>query len=139
VALLPPALLLLADVVVFAVSSAGIIPVNGVAVGALGTLVLLLSLLLVFRARAWQRAYFVVTASRIMTVNWRRGQPLTVLPIAAAADMTYIQPLPGRFFDYGSFRFAGADRTGRPVKIGCLPYPEQLFLEINGILFPEQP
>jgi hypothetical protein len=131
------ACLLAANVTVFALSAADVIP-GGTGVLTFFGVLLPLSCYLVYHSiRAWLRAYIVITSARIMLVNLQWKHPLVVIPLADAYDMTYVRTLiPGRIAGYASFLLKQSGPRRRPRKIRYLPYPEQLYLEVSGLLFP---
>jgi hypothetical protein len=137
VVLAPAACLLAANVTALALSAADVIP-GGTGVLALCGALLPLSCYLVYHSiRAWLRACIVVTGARIMLINLRWKHPLIVIPLADAYDMTYVRTLiPGRIAGYASFLIKQSGPRRRPRKIRYLPYPEQLYLEVSGLLFP---
>src|SRR5262249_11410468 len=84
---------------------------------------------------AWWQAFFVITNSRVILINWQQKRQLTSIPITKADDMSLILTLPGRIIGYGAFLLKMSDPRGHARKISRLPYPEQLYLEMIGLIF----
>lgn len=136
--LFPPALLLLADVTAFALGVADVISVGWVVLAILGILFPVSCYFLYRSVLAWLRTYFVLTSSRVILINWKWKRRLIVIPINEADDMSLIRTLPGRLFGYGSFSIRRSGRRGHARKIRYMPYPEQVYLEVCGMIFPER-
>jgi len=58
------------------------------------------------------------------------------MPLTKVTDMSFQRTFPGRLLGYGEFivESAGQDQALRRVRF--IPYPEQLYLLICGMLFP---
>ena len=92
------------------------------------TLVLIINL--ATTAVDWVSRYLVVTSHRIFIVE---GSGITLeWPLADVKDVRLIRSIGGRLFGYGTLIF-GSER----VAIDSLPYPEQLYLEILGLLYTD--
>lgn len=92
------------------------------------TLVLIGNLL--YTAVDWLSSYLVITSHRIFLVD---GSGTTLeWEMSDVKDVRLVRPLGGRFLGYGTLIF-GSER----MAIECLPYPEQLYLEILGLLYKE--
>src|SRR6266516_2451285 len=59
------------------------------------------------------------------------------LPLNKVTDMRFERSMNGRFLGYGTFilETAGQDQAFREVDF--IPYPEQLYLEVCGMIMPE--
>jgi hypothetical protein len=136
VVLAPAVGLLVANVTAFTLSAVSVIPGGAVALAGLGILFPASCYVLYRNIRAWWRAYIAVTSARIMLVNLPRKQSLMVIPLEEAHGMTFIRTLFGRIFGYGSFVIKESGTRRRPLKIRYLPYPEQMYIEVSGLLFP---
>ena len=78
----------------------------------------------------WLSRFLVVTSHRIFQCD---GSGITLeLQLADVKDVRLIRTLGGRFLGYGTLIF-GSER----LAIDSLPYPEQLYLEILGMLYPQ--
>lgn len=84
---------------------------------------------------AWLLSYVVVTTQRILIPGWWRIRHVTEIPLAAAGELSFVRTFPGRLFGYGTFRRSMPGSRWRVLKIRFLPYPEQLYLEVCGLIF----
>lgn len=92
---------------------------------------------LVIRVAAWFYTYFVVTQIRIIFISGFVVRKVTTVPLREIRDLELRRSLPGRLIGYGKF-IAEPSRHGyRIPTMNYQPYPEQLFLEIYGLLFPD--
>jgi hypothetical protein len=59
-----------------------------------------------------------------------------MMPLAKVTDMSFQRSISGRMLGYGEFvlESAGQDQAFRVVNY--LPYPEQLYLEVCSMIFP---
>jgi hypothetical protein len=133
--LTPQACLPVADVTAFALCAAGVIPGGAAALAVLGIIFPLSCYFLYRGVLAWSQAYFVVTRSRIILLNWQRKQRLAFIPIAEAGEMSYIRTLPGQIIGYCTFALKMSGPSARARKVKYIPYPEQLYLEVTGLTF----
>lgn len=89
---------------------------------------------LIWAAARWPRLYFIVTGRRIIFVSGLFTTRTTQTPLEDVKRMTFRRSFSGKMLGYGTFLFESA---GRPHTIvDYLPYPEQLYLEVNGLVFP---
>jgi uncharacterized membrane protein YdbT with pleckstrin-like domain len=86
----------------------------------------------------WLESYFVVTTQRILLVTGIFTRTVNMLPLSKVTDMSFRRSAVGRLLGYGEFlvESAGLDQALR--RIDHLPYPEQLYLEICGLLFKDK-
>jgi uncharacterized membrane protein YdbT with pleckstrin-like domain len=85
----------------------------------------------------WLEDYFVVTSSRIMTATGVIRKSVKMMPLTKVTDMRFERSAWGRILGYGTFivESAGQDQALRQVDL--LPYPEQLYLEVCGLIFKD--
>lgn len=101
-------------------------------------LVLLLApclLLALHGVAAWLLVYVVVTPKRICITGWWRIFHVTEIPLSAATEVSFVRTFPGRLLGYGEFRVKRPGSRWRTLKLRFLPYPEQLYLELCGLIF----
>src|SRR5487761_1113781 len=100
----------------------------------LAWLVLLLYLLV--RIVEWFENYFVVTSQRMLLTSGLVTRKVAMMPLVKVTDMSFQRNFQGRLLGYGTFilESAGQDQALRVVD--HLPYPEQLYLEVCGLIFP---
>ena len=98
----------------------------------------LLAALLVIQAVAavysWLDCYLAVTSERLILpeTGFLRQGIRHSLPLAQIQDIRLIRSLGGRILGYGTLVCQSAGLT-----IDYIPYPEQLYLEVTGILFKD--
>jgi Bacterial PH domain len=97
---------------------------------------LLLFLRLAWKAINWSVDYFVVTTERLLLTTGFLTRKVNMMPLTKVTDMSFKRTFPGRLLGYGEFivESAGQDQALRNVEF--IPYPEQLYLLICGMLFP---
>lgn len=94
-------------------------------------------LYLIARLAEWLYTYFVVTDTRLIFITGLIARKVITVPIREIHDMELHRSLIGRLLGYGTFN-AEPSRIGyRMPRMNYMPYPEQLFLEVVGLLFPD--
>jgi len=95
-----------------------------------------LFLWLAWKAVNWSVNYFVVTSERLLLATGFLTRKVNMMPLTKVTDMSFQRTFPGRMLGYGEFivESAGLDQALRRVRF--IPYPEQLYLLICGMLFP---
>jgi Bacterial PH domain len=88
---------------------------------------------LIWASLNWLTDYFVVTNSRLLLISGALSRSVIITPLTAIHDLSFYRPLSGRLLGYGTFVVERAEQG--PSVIEYLPYPEQLYLEICGIIF----
>jgi len=97
-----------------------------------------LSVLLYFlqRVAAWQATYFAVTDTRMILVSGLAVRKVAMMPLARVTDMSFQRSALGRLLGYGEFIIESAGEEQALHTIDFLPYPDQLYLEVCGLIFP---
>jgi uncharacterized membrane protein YdbT with pleckstrin-like domain len=117
---------------------------NAVAHGS-GTVILVVWILwglvflrLVVKAIEWGETYFVVTSQRMLLSTGLVTHKVNMMPLTKVTDMSFKRTGTGRILGYGEFivESAGQDQALSNVKF--LPYPEQLYLEVCGLIFKDK-
>ena len=80
----------------------------------------------------WAVRYFVVTSQRMLIISGLFHRRLEMWPLTDVRGITLERPAYGRIGGYGSFVIGG--RTF----IDYIPYPEQIYLEICGLIYPNR-
>jgi uncharacterized membrane protein YdbT with pleckstrin-like domain len=98
----------------------------------------LLLLRLIWKVANWSVDYFVVTSQRMLLTTGIIIRKVAMMPLTKVTDMSFQRTTLGRLLGYGEFivESAGQDQALRNVKF--LPYPEQLYLEVCGLIFPNK-
>ena len=96
-----------------------------------------LSVLLYFlqRVAAWQATYFTVTDMRMILVSGFAVRKVAMMPLAKVTDMSFQRSFAGRLLGFGEFIVESAGQDQALRNIDHIPYPEQLYLEVCGMLF----
>jgi uncharacterized membrane protein YdbT with pleckstrin-like domain len=88
------------------------------------------------RVAAWQATYFTVTDMRMILVSGFVVRKVAMMPLAKVTDMSFQRSALGRLLGYGEFIVESAGEEQALRTIDFLPYPEQLYLEVCGLVFP---
>jgi len=97
----------------------------------------ILLLRLLFAIFEWLEDYFVVTQSRIMTATGVIRKSVKMMPLTKVTDMRFERSATGRLLGYGTFIVESAGQDQALRQIDLLPYPEQLYLEVCGLIFKD--
>jgi membrane protein YdbS with pleckstrin-like domain len=91
---------------------------------------------LIWKFANWLVDYFVVTSQRMLLTTGLLSRKVAMMPLSKVTDMSFRRSFAGRLLGYGEFivESAGQDQALRTVD--HLPYPEHLYLEVCGMLFP---
>lgn len=108
---------------------------NGTAIAVIWGLWGLLLLRLAGKASEWSVNWFVVTSQRMLLTTGIVTRKVNMMPLTKVTDMSFQRSTLGRILGYGEFilESAGQDQALRVVD--HLPYPEQLYLEVCGLIF----
>ena len=98
-----------------------------------------LSVLLYFvqRVAAQQARYFTVTDKRMILVSGFMVRKVAMMPLARVTDMSFQRSALGRLLGYGEFIVESAGQEQALRTVNFLPHPEQLYLEVCGLVFPD--
>lgn len=98
----------------------------------------ILGLFLIWKTALWAVDYFVVTSHRMLLTTGLVTRKVAMMPLVKVTDMSFQRSFFGRVFGYGEFilESAGQDQALRTVDY--IPYPEQLYLEVCGLIFPSK-
>lgn len=97
-----------------------------------------LLLRLIWKVANWSVDYFVVTSQRMLYTTGILTRKVAMMPLVKVTDMSFQRSALGRMLGYGEFilESAGQDQALRTVDY--IPYPEQLYLEVCGLIFPSK-
>ncbi len=88
------------------------------------------------RVAARQATYFTVTDSRMILVSGFVVRKVAMMPLTRVTDMSFRRSALGRLLGYGEFIIESAGQEQALRTINFLPYPEQLYLQVCGLVFP---
>jgi membrane protein YdbS with pleckstrin-like domain len=136
--LLGPIALTLAGLIIAAVLSYTVFRHNTTLVAVTWIAWGVLLLWLLWKAANWAVDYFVVTSHRMLYTSGVITRKVAMMPLVKVTDMSFQRSFLGRIFGYGEFilESAGQDQALRTVD--HIPYPEQLYLEVCGLIFPSK-
>jgi membrane protein YdbS with pleckstrin-like domain len=134
--LLRPIGVTLLGLVIAAVISTTVARHNGDVVGFVWIVWAFLLVWLAYRVWVWSQDYFIVTSRRMLLATGVITRKVAMMPLVKVTDMSFQRSSLGRLLGYGEFilESAGQDQALRVVD--HLPYPEQLYLEVCGLIFP---
>jgi hypothetical protein len=121
-----------------ALNVADVIPGGDELLAFVGTIFVLSSYFLVRSTIQWWHALFVVTHSRVIFVDWRKRRKLTVISVAQVTDLNWTRSFTARLFGYGCLEFITSGNSRVAWRADHIPYPGQVFLELVGIILPEE-
>jgi uncharacterized membrane protein YdbT with pleckstrin-like domain len=98
---------------------------------------LVLVIRLLFRIYQWLEDYFVVTSARLLLATGVFKKNVNMMPLTKVTDMRFERSLTGRVFGYGTFIVESAGQDQALRNINHLPYPEQLYIEVCGLIFKD--
>jgi len=136
--LLTPVAIALAGLIAAVVLNGTILKANHLimAIVWIGWLFLFLRALVM--AATWSIEYFVVTSQRMILTSGLLTRKVAMMPLNKVTDMSFQRSLGGRLFGYGEFILESAGQDQALRNIPYIPYPEQLYLEVCELLFPNQ-
>ena len=108
---------------------------NGTAILVIWVLWGLVLLRLAIKVWEWVVTYFVVTSQRFLLANGIVTRKVNMMPLAKVTDMTFQRSPMGRILGFGEFILESAGQDQALTNVDYLPYPEQLYLEVCGLIF----
>jgi uncharacterized membrane protein YdbT with pleckstrin-like domain len=98
---------------------------------------LVLVIRLLFCIYAYLEDYFVVTSQRLLLAEGVFKKTVNMMPLGKVTDMRFERSATGRLLGFGTFIVESAGQDQALHKIDHLPYPEQLYLEVCGLIFKD--
>lgn len=90
---------------------------------------------MIWKAANWIRTFFVVTPQRMLLVSGVLARKVEMLPLVKVTDMSFRRSFTGRLLGFGEFIIESAGSNQPLQTIVHIPYPEQLYLEVCGLIF----
>jgi uncharacterized membrane protein YdbT with pleckstrin-like domain len=134
--LIGPSALALGGLLVAAVLTATILHGNSLLVFIVWIGWIFLFLRMVWKTINWAVDFFVVTSQRMLLTSGVLTRKVGMMPLSKVTDMSFRRSFAGRLFGYGEFIVESAGQDQALSRIDHIPYPEQLYLEVCGMLFP---
>jgi uncharacterized membrane protein YdbT with pleckstrin-like domain len=85
----------------------------------------------------WWEYYFVITSQRLLLSQGLVTRKVNMMPLAKVTDMSFNRSPMGQILGYGEFVVESAGQDQALSNVNFLPYPEQLYLEVCGLIFKE--
>jgi uncharacterized membrane protein YdbT with pleckstrin-like domain len=86
----------------------------------------------------WVETYFVVTSQRFILATGIVTRKVNMMPLAKVTDMSFQRSPMGRILGYGEFILESAGQDQALSNVDYIPYPEQLYLEVCGLIFKDK-
>ena len=86
----------------------------------------------------WLEDYFVVTSQRLLLATGVFTKRVNMMPLTKVTDMRFERSPTGRLLGYGKFVVESAGQDQALQTVDHLPYPEQLYLEVCGLIFKDK-
>ena len=98
----------------------------------------ILLLRLAWKVLEWSLTYFVITSQRLLLTQGFVIRRVDMMPLTKVTDMSFNRSARGQILGFGEFvvESAGQDQALRHIEY--LPYPEQLYLEVCGLIFKDK-
>jgi uncharacterized membrane protein YdbT with pleckstrin-like domain len=111
---------------------------NNTAILIVWLLWLLLVLRLLWKVFEWWENYFVITSQRMLLSQGFITRKVNMMPLTKVTDMSFQRSAMGQLLGYGEFIVESAGQDQALRNVDHLPYPEQLYLEVCGLIFREK-
>jgi uncharacterized membrane protein YdbT with pleckstrin-like domain len=111
---------------------------NGTAILVIWVVWGLVLLRLAIKVWQWVETYFVVTSQRFLLASGIVTRKVNMMPLAKVTDMSFQRSAMGRVLGYGEFILESAGQDQALTNVDYLPYPEQLYLEVCGLIFKDK-
>src|SRR6202451_933360 len=135
--LIGPSLLTLAGLLVAALLSATVLRGYGALITVIWVAWLVLFGYMIWNVINWAVDYFVVTSHRILLTSGLLTRKVAMMPLTKVTDMSFQRSFAGRLFGYGEFIVESAGQDQALRRVDHIPYPEQLYLEVCGLIFKD--
>jgi len=111
---------------------------NGLAMLVIWLVFLVLAVRFSVKIYEWLDNYFVVTNKRLILATGILTRNVNMMPINKVTDMSFRRSPMGQLLGYGEFIVESAGQNQALQRVDHLPYPEQLYLEVCNVLFPDK-
>jgi uncharacterized membrane protein YdbT with pleckstrin-like domain len=98
----------------------------------------ILLLRLVWKVIDWMVTYFVITSQRLLLARGFPYRKVDMMPLTKVTDMSFNRSPTGQLLGFGEFVVESAGQDQALRHIDHLPYPEQLYLEVCGLIFKDK-
>jgi uncharacterized membrane protein YdbT with pleckstrin-like domain len=136
--LIGPAAVVLGGLAIAGLLSTTIARDNGTAMLIIWLVWAVLVLRLVVKFLNWFVDYFVITSKRLLSTTGLFTRTINMMPLTKVTDMRFERTATGRLLGYGKFVVESAGQDQALSTVNFLPYPEQLYLEVCGLIFKDK-
>jgi uncharacterized membrane protein YdbT with pleckstrin-like domain len=98
----------------------------------------ILLLRLAWKVLDWSLTYFVITSQRLLLAKGFVQRKVDMMPLTKVTDMSFNRSATGQLLGFGEFVVESAGQDQALRHIDHLPYPEQLYLEVCGLIFKDK-
>jgi membrane protein YdbS with pleckstrin-like domain len=98
----------------------------------------ILLLRLAWKVLDWSLTYFVITSQRLLLTKGFLQRKVDMMPLTKVTDMSFNRSPSGQLLGFGEFVVESAGQDQALRHIDHLPYPEQLYLEVCGLIFKDK-
>ena len=88
------------------------------------------------QAAAWPVTYLTVTHDRMVLISGLASRTAAAVALDKVTGLTLRRSVLGRILGYGTLVVSFPGRRQALGKIRYVPYPEQIYLEISGLVWP---
>jgi uncharacterized membrane protein YdbT with pleckstrin-like domain len=136
--LIGPAVVVLGGLAIAGLLSTTVARDNGTAMLVIWLVWAVLLLRLVVKFLNWFVDYFVITSKRLLSTTGLFTRTINMMPLTKVTDMRFERTATGRLLGYGKFIVESAGQEQALQTVNFLPYPEQLYLEVCGLIFKDK-
>jgi uncharacterized membrane protein YdbT with pleckstrin-like domain len=136
--LIGPAALVLGGLAIAGLLTTSVAHGNGTAMLIIWGVWAVLLLRLVVKFLNWYVDYFVITSKRLLSTTGLFTRTINMMPLTKVTDMRFERTATGRVLGYGKFIVESAGQEQALQTVNFLPYPEQLYLEVCGLIFKDK-
>ena len=136
--LIKPIFWVLLGLAVAGLLSSAVAKGNGAVLLVIWGLWAILLVYLLVKVWEWVYTYFVVTSQRFVLATGIITRKVNMMPLAKVTDMSFQRSPMGRLLGYGEFILESAGQDQALSNVDYLPYPEQLYLEVCGLIFKDK-
>ena len=136
--LIGPAAVVLGGLAIAGLLSTTIARDNGIAMLVIWLVWAVLVIRLVVKFLNWFVDYFVITSKRLLSTTGLFTRTINMMPLTKVTDMRFERTATGRLLGYGKFVVESAGQEQALQTVNFLPYPEQLYLEVCGLIFKDK-
>jgi uncharacterized membrane protein YdbT with pleckstrin-like domain len=111
---------------------------DGTAILIIWLLWVVLLLRLLWKVLDWSLTYFVITSQRLLLAKGFLQRKVDMMPLTKVTDMSFNRSPTGQLLGFGEFVVESAGQDQALRHIDHLPYPEQLYLEVCGLIFKDK-